>query len=332
MDYNEVEKSIYTFYQKEIIEKFKKASLDGRTITKAIDLIKKQLVETKKSSIIFINIEKLHNCIYKINHREDDYSTDLALNSIISNEIKESFGLVINELKTLDDEKLIISFDDFVKELISYDCLIRLDKRVTLNIELYRIFYENKNYDGFTLEYFENHVVNSKLYRKVYTNFYPGKPIPIAEKKIDQYNNISYDIIYPETNTFIEKKSTKNNLVNPENEILEKLDLFKDEEKYLILHTFYNLLKQYEKELKLESKSELKIIDLAQFLRMIRICQGIKDISLFEKEYSRKQYKIASNGLEYFENSNKKRDLKKITIAKLKDMQVPLLISQIESL
>lgn len=324
MDYNQFEKSIYVSYNFKIIEKFKNESEKERPFIKAIDKVTKDILAARSTSIISKNEKLLQNCIYQINHRLEYYkSLDKALKSIISNEIKDSFDEVNEKIMNVNNERLNISYDDFIKELITYDCLGRIEKRVKLNFELYKIFYENNDYSHFTLDYYEDHVVNSELYRKVFTRYNPGKPIPIAEKKIDQFNNLIYKIIFPETNTVIEKKSKNNNTVDSENEIQNKLDEFKEEEKYLILHAFYKMLEQ--------NKGD-KIIDLAQFLRMIRICQGINDISLFEKEYSKKQYKMASYGLQYFENSKKKVDLRKFTINKLKEMQVPDILYQVESL
>lgn len=325
MDYNQFEKNIYDSYKFKIIEKFKNESEKERPFIKAIDNVTKDILATRSTSIISKNEKLLQNCIYEINQRSEYYkSPDNALKSIISNEIKDSFDEVNEKIMNINNERLNISYEDFIKELITYDCLGRIEKRVKLNFELYKIFYENNDYSHFTLDYFEDHVVNSQLFKKIFIIFNPGKIIPIANKKIDPFNNISYEIAYPDNLKNKSKLLKDENTTINENEITFKLSEFQEEEKYLILHVLYKVIEQ--------KRYDNKNIDLAEFLRTVRICQMLQDITLFEKNYNKKFYKSVSNGLDYYTNSKTKKDLKINLMKKLKELQVPEIYNYIKNL
>jgi hypothetical protein len=227
MDYNEFEKSIYDFHKKEIILKFKNAARKERPFNKALDDITSELSEIRNNSIIRKNENLLKNCTYEINHRLDYYKSEIALNSIISNEIKDSFNKISDRIIGLDNEKINISFDDFIKELITYDCLGRIEKRVKLNSELYIIFYENNDYKDFTLEHFENHVVNSDLYKKYFKKFYPGKPIKTAIKETNVFGSTEYELKILEENSIDEKNAQVHDVVIPSKILLKYKNLVK---------------------------------------------------------------------------------------------------------
>jgi hypothetical protein len=228
------------------------------------------------------------------------------IKTVLENEVYEmykSFNLKKYPNHEYDSDFEKIDYEIFVNELLKHDAY----QNLSINIDHIKGDLEKK-YISIEIENIEFFKL---IHKNVISNSKPNK----------QISNINEE-------TFENKQTNSNS----ENEILNKLNLFKDEEKYLILHSFYNLLKQYEKELKLEGKSETKVIDLAQFLRMIRICQGINDISMLENAYSKKQYKIVSEGLQYYEKLDNRKKLKTSTLNKIKDMQIPEIYHQIEIL
>lgn len=260
MDYNEFEKSIYDFYKKEIIKKFKEANVKKNSFTKAIDSIRNYLIEIKNSTIIYKNEKLIYDCIYDINHRLDSYQKDIALNAIISNEIKEKFDSVLNDMIDLDGKHLLIKFDDFIKLLITYDCLVRIEMRLSLNSELYKLFYENNNYLGFNLDTFNGHVVNSLLYKKKYSEFYPNQPVPAAIEEDTPFGKI-YKIVVP-------NKSTKNILSKSLQNITIYTPEFDENEKCIILN------------LCLVDNNNISI---PEKIKLIILLDGLKDYTIFEQ-------------------------------------------------
>lgn len=273
MDYNEFEKSIYDYYKEEIINRFKKVKNEGKPFTKATDRITRYISTIRNNSIIYKNLTLLHDCIYDINHRLDEYeSPELALNSIISNEIKDSFYKVSDRIIGLNNEKLNISYDDFIKELITYDCLGRIEQRVKNNSELYNIFYENNDYKDFTLEHFENHVVNSDLYKKSFKKFYPGKPIKTAIKETNIFGFTEYKIKILDENSLDEKNTQDRDVVIPSRILLKYKNLVKHltvDEKLLLLHICI---------------TEKYNLDDTEKIKLMLLASGIDDFRIFEQK------------------------------------------------
>jgi hypothetical protein len=270
MDYQKIEDEFFSFYKDEIIYRLKKEFKGGRPFPKAIDNTRNYLIDIKNDGIINNNQRLLNDCIYYINHRLDEYKEEVALHSIITNEIKDEFDKKKNDLVPDENSLLQITFDDFAKELIKYDCLTRIDLRLSKFSEYFKTFYIRNDYRGFTLNIPENYKV-------------------LENKKED-------------------KESDK-----PNEDILYKLQQFEENEKLLILHALFQTMNR---------KSRNNNIDLPEFLRIIRICQGLEDTSLFEENYVKKQYKRVDEGLKYSSNTKNKQLLKQTTIDKLKDLKV----------
>jgi len=298
MDYNEFEKSIYDFHKKGIILKFKNASREDRPFNKALDDITSELSEIRNNSIIRKNENLLKNCTHEINHRLDYYKSDIALNSIISNEIKDSFNKISDRIVGLNNEKLNISYDDFIKELITYDCLGRIEQIVKNNKDLYKIFYDNNDYKEFTIEKFEGHVVNSKLYRKVFAKFYPDKFVPIAIETINEFGQVTYKIKLTED----ELDNDKIKIKKSEKQISKFLvkynniaNLLTDDEKLLLIHIC--LTKKYK-------------IDESEQLKLILLSSGINDFRIFEELPNKNLvYNKVNKGLKYNYSSATKIEL-----------------------
>jgi len=270
MDYQKIEDEFFSLYKDEIINRLKKEFKGGRPFPKAIDNTRNYLIDIKNDGIIYNNQRLLNDCIYDINHRLDEYKEEVALHSIITNEIKDEFDKKKNDLVPDENSLLQITFDDFAKELIKYDCLTRIEGRLSRFSEHFKTFYIKNDYRGFTLNIPENYkeFENKKEY----------------------------------------KESDKSN-----EDILYKLQQFEENEKFLILHALFQTMNK---------KSRNNNIDLPEFLRIIRICQGLEDTSLFEKNYVKKQYKRVDEGLNYSSNIKNKQLLKQTTIDKLQDLKV----------
>jgi hypothetical protein len=175
-----------------------------------------------------------------------------------------------------NNEILNYPFDTFVKDLIEYDSLGRIEGRLSINSELYKLFYEFNTYDHFTLKSFDGHVVNSKLYRDLFVKFKPETPIPVAVRKIDGFQNIVYDIV--------EKKEELNNPSgNQETKYKIEKQIFELDEQLLILN------------LCLEDKNSIPVTEKSKLI--ILIGEIIED-NLFKKSSSdSKTYSKISKGI-----------------------------------
>ncbi len=279
MDYKNI---IDTFFKNKsdyVIEKLKEYKIQSRTFEYAIDQIRSNLSNERFNSIIGKNNDVFNNAIYDFNHFEDLYQKGASIALVIENEIKTEYSGKISIKKIVDknnDEILNYSFNTLVNDLIEYDSLGKIEYRLSFNSELYKLFYESNIYDQFTLESFDGHVVNSKLYRNLFSILNPNIPIPVAVKKIDEYQNVYYDIIIdaPELNELGNKDTPKVKTKKQEFELNEQL---------LILN------------LCLEDSNS---IPLTEKIKLIILIGEIKEDSIF-KESSAKNltYHKISNGI-----------------------------------
>jgi len=123
-----------------------------------------------------------------------------AVKSVLKKEAHEEFlkRLKINKVPNYiyDEDFDNITYETFVAHLLKYDVYQKCYYRLSANMDLYKLFYETEDYKEFTFEDFKGHVVNSTLFRKIFSEYYPNKTIPIAVKRIDDYQNIVYDLVY----------------------------------------------------------------------------------------------------------------------------------------
>lgn len=213
MDYNKIIDDIFNETSKNIIKKFKEDDELGRTFIKSIDGIIASTVEMKNNSIIYKNYDLFNNPIYDLKHCLDYYKKEVALVKVIEIDIKSDFEERIIKRKIIDlDNCEIIDypFKDFILDLLTYDTLSKIDNRLRCNSELYKLFYENNDYSRFTLEAFDGHVVNSDLYREIFTKFHPKEIIPKAIKRIDQLGNETYEITTGEILEISDNEEVKN--------------------------------------------------------------------------------------------------------------------------
>lgn len=198
MDYKEIIDAFFKNKSNYVIEKLMEFKNQSRSFEFAIDKIRVNLSNERFDSILGINKDVFNNAIYDFNHFEDLYQKGASIALVIENEINTEYSEKISLKKIVDrnnNEILNYSFSNLVNDLIEYDSLGKIEYRLSVNSELYKLFYESNNYDQFTLESFDGHVVNSDLYRKLFSKLKPNDIIPVAVKKIDDYQNVYYDII-----------------------------------------------------------------------------------------------------------------------------------------
>ena len=227
MDYKNI---IDTFFKNKsdyVIEKLKEYKNQSRTFEYAIDQIRMNLSNERFNSVIGKNNDVFNNAIYDFNHFEELYQKGASITLVIENEIKTEYNEKIRLKEIVDknnDEILNYSFSTLVNDLIEYDSLGKIEYRLSINSELYKLFYESNIYDQFTLESFDGHVVNSKLYKNFFSILKPNIPIPVAVKKIDEYQNVYYNIIdAPEVNELDNNDKPKVKTKKQEFELNEQL-------------------------------------------------------------------------------------------------------------
>lgn len=206
MDYNKIIDEIFNETSKNIIKKFKADNELGRSFIKSIDGVINFIVETKNNSIIYKNYDLFNNSIYYFKNCLDHYKKEVAISNIIEIDIKKDFVERIKKRNIIDlnnNEIPDYSFDQFISDLLVFDTLNKIENRLRKNSDLYKLFYENNDYTDFTLEAFDDHVVNSNLYREVFAKFHPEKNIPKAIKRIDQFENEIYEIIIDNTDQIL---------------------------------------------------------------------------------------------------------------------------------
>lgn len=304
-----------------IITAFKNFKTEGRSSEYALDKTKNKLWDTfietnfiKKYSYHFESFYTLFS------HSFDNYSPPVDITkSILKCEIFDKYKSFDKTNKSLnrqyDEDFDNLTFNDLVVWILKYHAAQIAYKQLNKNSELYKLFYTNDYYKEFTLEKFDGHVINSDLYRKTFSKFNPNSTIPVAIEKINEWKTPYYEII-EEAPKEVKNEKGKNNY--------SKIDDFELEEKYLILHAFYKIMDS--------KKYDPKPIKMTEFLRMIRICQGIEDNSMFKKDYNQKFYMSVIKGLEYYTDLNTKWKLKQNVSKKLTDLGLTNLANQVKDL
>lgn len=193
------------------------------------------------------------------------------------------------------------SFEDLIKDLAEYYSETNTYRIFRNENRLFELIYKSEDFSRFEIKEYDTVLENTEIF-----NYYRG-------------------LVYPESKVTKDNvKVNMQNITTNENDIIYKLNEFEEDEKYLILHALYKVLDG--------KKIDSKNIELTEFLRIIRICQGIEDVSLFEKNYTKKFYKSVSDGLQYSSNLNRRRNLKTKTLAKIKELQIPEIEEYIKSL
>jgi hypothetical protein len=217
------------------INSFKLDSANGISADKAIDNIRRLIhSEFIESNFIYKynqHFEEVYR-IYTLSFSNYDSKKVDVVESVLKKETNEQFKdkLRIEKIPnfTYDEDFINIKYEDFVEHLLKYDVYQKCYSRLSANTHLYKLFYQTENYKKFTFEAFGDHVINSKLYRDLYSISYPGEPIPIAVKRINEYQNIVYDID--------NSNEINHQLSNPKKKDEIKKQIFELDEQLLVLH------------------------------------------------------------------------------------------------
>jgi hypothetical protein len=228
---------------------------------------------------------------------------------IPNDSIENSFRLkVLPSYNKYRDEKLFddFSFEYLISEIAIFNAKVNTYRIFSNNYYLLEMIYKSKDYSRYEIKEYNQTLENTETYIYYHKKMYPET--------------------YSKSNIKLDLEPNSNNIFNEkyDNELKVKLKSFKEDEKHLILHALYNVIKN--------KKFDSKNMDLTEFLRVIRICQGIEDITLFDQNYTKKFYKSVSDGLLYSSSLHYRKKLKERTVAKLKELQVPEVMNYIDSL
>lgn len=198
MDYDYILNKVYAKAEYFIIKQFKEFKNDDRPFPHAVDKIRIKLTKIYGENLVGRNFNLFESCYRIFNFRNGYYSDTSSITKVVENEIRKEFGEVIKINKPFDKNFNVIdncSFNQFIFDLIIYDSLRRIEARLGENSDLYKLYYDTKEYGSFTLEAFDGHVINSKIYQDLYSKGYPNKKLPVAIGTVNQYGNKEWKII-----------------------------------------------------------------------------------------------------------------------------------------
>lgn len=218
-----------------LIENFKRLKEEGRSKEYAIDTcsssIYKNFIKANFIGKYSSHFERVYTLFQNAFDKYDrnDQNIDV-ITQILKNEIFEEFQHFgsINKIsnREYDDDFDSITFEDFVVHLLKYHVANEAKNNLNRNSELYYIFYDTNDYSDFTLESFEDHIINTEIYRKLFKNHYPKLPLKKAVKYIDDWNSPNYRI--EDDLEIIDKKNKKI--------YLESLEEFDTDEQALLIN------------------------------------------------------------------------------------------------
>jgi hypothetical protein len=198
MDYDYILNKVFTKAEYFIIKQFKEFKTNDRPFPHAIDEIRSHLTKKYGNNLIGKNYNLFERCYRFFCLRKDYYGDTTSISKIIENEIKKEFEEVIKINKAVDKNYNVIdnySFNRFIYDLITYHSLRKIEERLGKNSDLYKLLYNSGDYSSFTLEAFDGHVINSELYKNLFSKIHPDKFIPFATDNINEYGNVKWTII-----------------------------------------------------------------------------------------------------------------------------------------
>lgn len=265
------------------INSLKSDSENGISVTKAIDNIRRKIWdEYIETSFIYHykdHFEEVYR-IYRLSFDNYDNNKIDVVKAVLKNEAYDEFlkRLKIKKVSnyTYNEDFDSINYESFIVHLLKYDVYKNSYNRLGDNFELYKLFYEENNYEDFTLEKFDGHVVNSALFRKIFSEYNPSKKIPIAVKRIDDYLNPVYDII-----EYSEELGVP--VINTETKDKIRKQTFEIDEQLLILNLCL---------------SDKNSIPLTEKIKLIILIGDIKDDSiLYESSSNNNVYQKVNKGI-----------------------------------
>lgn len=293
MDYDYTLNKVFVKAEYFIIKQFKTFKIDDRPFPHAADKIRFHLTKKYGDNLIGKNFNIFESCHRFFNFRKDYYGNTTSISKIVEVEIRKEFGEVIKINKPVDNNFKVIdnyTFNRFIYDLIIYDSLKRIEARLGENSDLYKLFYETDEYGSFTLEAFDGHIINSKIYQDLYSKVYPNKKIPVAIGSINQYGNKEWSIKFENdsiTKTLDEFKKNDSATKNPEiNTTIFNISKFTVDEKIFLWHVLYNAKTKFQ---------------YPEFAKILLLTDGINDLSIFhEKSGNNSLYRKINEGIQYY--------------------------------
>jgi hypothetical protein len=226
-------------------------------------------------------------------------------NRRINNKINIAFTSKVLPLFNEKREFIDITFEDLIKDIAKFEAKIEVQRLFSNNRKLFDLIHQSTDYSKFEIKEYDKILEQTDIYIYYDKIVYPYK----YESKKEEINmkDLNLTQLNARNNNFM--KSDYNN------EFGYKISILEEDEKLLILHSLYNVIDKY--------RYENKTINLAEFLRVILICQGLTDSNIFQEKYTTKFYSNIIKGLDYFTNSKYKRELIDSTLKKIKDFKIP---------
>lgn len=252
-----------------VIVNLKKFKNEGKSVNFAIDktrdLIWNIFIETNFLQKYSSRLRNIYST-YIYSFENYDHNGDITMD-VLKNEVFNDFK-IIKELNIVGKSTYLpeiedLTFENFMSLLLKYDVAQKSYKRLSNNSDLYKLYYLQNNFENFTLEHFEGHVVNSDLYKKLFKKFRPEKPLPIAIRIIDKYKNTTYKIK--------EESKVKSKIENKESNEKILNQIFELDEQLLILNLCI---------------SDNNSIPVTEKAKLIILIGEIKDNSIFTESSS----------------------------------------------
>jgi hypothetical protein len=225
-NHTEISKKEFNTIKQFVIDNFKSLYDDKRGANFAIDNVVKKvsdkfIFDSDLTNIFSNDSYIIHDkFVLSLERYDDKIDYEEKCKLVLKNEIFEYYNSLISR-----DNSLKITFEDFAHNLIKFDIARKITFRLEDNPELYKLHYENNDYKNINFDYFEGHIINSLLYKKLFKKFYPNKEAPVAIGTKSPYGNIIYEIVYNNKSDKIKLSNEliKSTITKPEFELDEKL-------------------------------------------------------------------------------------------------------------
>lgn len=227
-------------------------------------------------------------------------------NRRINNKINIAFTAKVLPLFNEKRELIDCPFEDLIEEIARFEAKIEVYRLFSNNQNLFNLIHKSKDYSKFEIKKYDEILEQTDIYIYYDKIVNPHKYEPLKEQANNIYINTS------KLNIINENDNAESDY---EKELSYKISILEEDEKLLILYSLYNVIDKY--------KYENKTINRAEFLRTILICQGLKDSSIFQENYTKKVYSYFTKGLDYFTSTKYKRELVDSTLKKIKDFKIP---------
>jgi len=324
------------------INSLKSDSENGISATKAIDNIRRKIwddfIETSFIYHYKDHFEEVYR-IYRLSFDNYDNNKIDVVKAVLKNEAYDEFlkRLKIKKVSnyTYGEDFDNITYEDFVTHLLKYHVYQKCYNRFGENGELYKLLFEANAYKYFTFNKFDGHVVNSTLYKNIFSEYYPNKQIPIATYKENEYGGGYYEISSSVDRTNI---STSERLINNFNSSIQQegfttaeesviktsIDKLSNVEKSFLFHIMCKALGDNIANNTTQKKNNEKPFNLpaTELCRLMSIIE-IKDLNSFDKMKYRDtvHYKVLTKGIEYIEKDERIMFIENL-VKKIKDLNL----------